>query len=66
MCSTHNFLIRKNTSIELITSQSVFNYIAAGYNIDDISKDNLATSRVPFVLRTMSIRKAFKLMVDRV
>lgn len=66
MCSTHNFLIRKNTSIELITSQSVFNYIAAGYNIDDISKDNLATSRVPFVPRTMSIRKAFKLMVDRV
>lgn len=64
--SIHNFLIRKQSSIELITSQSVFNYIASGNNIDAVPKDNLITTRIPFVSRAFSIRKAFKLMTDRV
>lgn len=64
--SIHNFLIRKQSSIELITSQSVFNYIACGNNIDAVPKDNLITTRIPFVSRAFSIRKAFKLMTDRV
>lgn len=64
--STHHFLIRKKSSIELITSQSVFNYITSGHSIETGSKDDLLTCRIPFVSRTMSIRKAFKHMTERV
>ena len=58
--------MRKKSSIELITSQRVFNYITAGHSIETGSKDDLVTSRIPFVSRTMSIRKAFKHMTERV
>lgn len=62
----HNFLVRIGYSVELITSQNVFDYIANGHSIFDTVGSSIKRVRVPFVSRKMSIRKAFKLMTDRV
>ena len=62
----HNFLVRIGNSVELITSQNVFDYIAQGNSIFDTVDCRIKRVRVPFVSRKMSIRKAFRLMTDRV
>ena len=62
----HNFLVQIGNSVELITSQNVFDYIADGNSIFDLVNGPIHRIRVPFVSRQMSIRKAFQLMTDRV
>lgn len=62
----HNFLVRIGNSVELITSQNVFDYISNGNSIFDSAEGSIKRVRVPFVSRKMSIRKAFRLMTDRV
>ena len=64
--SMHNFLVRIGNSVELITSQNVFDYIAQGNSIFDTVDGCIKRVRVPFVSRKMSIRKAFRLITDRV
>lgn len=64
--STNNFLIRKNKYVELITAQSVFEYVANGYDPDDTIMDNIRRVRIPFVPRTKTIGDAFQLMIDNV
>ena len=61
-----NFLIRKNKYIELITSQSVFEYVANAYDPDDTIMDNIRRQRIPFKPRTMTIRDAFNFMIEKV
>ena len=62
----NNFLIRKNKYVELITAQSVFEYVANGYDPDDTIMDNIRRVRIPFVPRTKTIGDAFQLMIDNV
>lgn len=64
--SMDNFLVKIGCSVELITSQNVFNYIASGNSIFDSVGGSIKRIRVPFVSRKMSIQKAFRLMTDRV
>ena len=64
--SIHYFLIRRNRCIELITSQSVFDYIANGNSVNTTVGEGIKRTRSPFVPRTMSIRKAFNIMTERV
>ena len=64
--SIHYFLIRRNRCIELITSQSVFDYIANGNSVNTTVSEGIKRTRIPFVPRTMSIRKAFNIMTERV
>lgn len=64
--SVTNFLIRKNKYVELITAQSVFEYIANGYDPEDDIMNNIRRVRIPFVPRSETIGDAFKLMIDNV
>ena len=64
--SIHYFLVRQNRCIELVTSQNVFDYIANGNSINATVSENVKRTRVPFVSRVMSIRKAFTIMTERV
>lgn len=64
--SVKNFLIRKHKYIELITSQSVFEYVANAYDPDDTIMDNIRRQRIPFKPRTMTIRDAFNFMIEKV
>lgn len=64
--SVKNFLIRKHKYIELITSQSVFEYVANAYDPEDTIMDNIRRQRIPFKPRTMTIRDAFTFMIEKV
>jgi len=61
-----NFLIRKHKYIELITSQSVFEYVANAYDPEDTIMDNIRRQRIPFKPRSMKIRDAFNFMIEKV
>ena len=62
----HHLLVRVENSVELITSQNVFDSISNGKDIYGSVGSSVKRVRVPFVSRKMSIRKAFRLMTDRV
>ena len=59
-------MLRRDYNIQLLTAQSVFEYIANGNSPDVQLNDKIRTVRVPFVPRTMSFRRAFRLMSQRV
>ena len=66
MLSIQYFLLRRDYNIQLLTAQSVFEYIANGNDPNVQLNDRIRTVRVPFVPRTMSFRRAFRLMSQRV
>ena len=66
MYSMDHLLVRVDNSVELITSQNVFDSISNGMDINSPVGSSVKRVRVPFVSRKMSIRKAFRLMTDRV
>ena len=63
--SINCFLIRKNKYVELITAQSVFEYIANGYDPEDTIMDNIRRVRIPFKSRSTTIGDAFYLMIEK-